>query len=172
MKKLTIIILLLCLSIYSFSQTNRNSILGSIKVKLNQDYSRDIGSDTLSFIMNHTNYCLYKFQKENMLGISSQLLGGVLIAIANIDALNGMGNALDTYNYEIAAAGTSLERRILAERKYENKINDLNNTIDVLNVGGGILIIGGSILHVFSYRWLKRAYLIPNKNGLTIGLKF
>jgi len=92
-----------------------------------------------------------------MIGFGIDLVGITMIAFGNLDALNGTDNATETYNYEHSAAGSSIERQIKATRKYEKELDEIDERRDILTISGGVCLLGGGVLHLISYRWLKRA---------------
>lgn len=45
------------------------------------------------------------------------------------------------------------------------------NESNELAIIGGIVSLSGLVIHLSSYRWLKRAYFYPLENGAAVGLK-
>ena len=174
MKKIIYAFFIFHLTISVSAQKNEKSFVNRDYIFQSNNHSskkNPVPKDTLSFRLDYTNYCLNKFQKENKIGIGSELLGAVLIAVGNLNSLNGTDKATETYDLEVALSGNSLEKTIKAERKYENKLERIDKTKDVLTISGGVLILAGGILHIISYRWLKRAYVVTIDNGIAAGIK-
>lgn len=174
MKKLIFVLLAAICSITSFGQGSKQSfadrpaIFSSNKTKFDK---LKVPADTISFVIAHTNYCLNKFANENLIAVAAELVGAGVLFYASNDAINGIDKLYDNLALETALAGNSTEKRLLAERKYERKISDAENRNKALTIAGGAIVLGGGVLHIISYRWLKRAYIMPIDNGFAAGIK-
>jgi hypothetical protein len=130
-----------------------------------------IEKNTLDSKIDYTNYCLYKFQKSQKIGIGATFIGASLIAIGNLNTLNGLDKATHNYNLDMARTQDAFTQ-IRLTAKYEVKLQDIEKKRKTLTTAGGVLAIGGCVLNLISYRWLKKAYVVPIKNGAAIGVKY
>jgi hypothetical protein len=112
--------------------------------------------DSMNFKLDYTRYCMNQFRKEAQMSYGLIIGGAIIIVLTNTDGINGYTNA---YNEGL---------------RYHNW--DKLNSIKTLKTAGLVVGIGaglsGAALQVISYRWLGRAYIIPDRKGLTVGLKF
>jgi len=164
MKKIFICIALVSISFFSFSQKSFNQITCNQILKTK--------ADTLQFQILFTNYCLEKHRKEKVLGTWLQIGGAVGVSFFNISQLNGMRAAEDNYGHELALAGSSAVKQIAATNRFEAKSNEIVKRQDLMTILGGVAFLAGSILQLDSYKWLKRAYITPSKNGIGVRIRF
>lgn len=129
-------------------------------------------ADSVSFKIDHTNYCLNKFANENLLAAGLGIIGAGLIFYATDDNINGLKNMQEDLHYLTLVNNGDIEGNIIAQRKLEKQIRKKQQKNDVLTIAAASTVLIGSVLHIISYRWLKRAYVMPVNNGLAIGVKF
>jgi hypothetical protein len=174
MKKISIVFLLLVLCMSAFSQRKSKLLARDALFEFNKQtgIKLQVPYDTLSYRLSYTNYCLYKFQKENMIAFSATIIGAGVVFGASNNSINGIDSANEHWDVMVKIAGSSVEKRIMAERKWEAEIDRLNERNKKMVVAGGVFMLGGGVLHVLSYRWLKRAYLVPIENGIAVQMNF
>lgn len=129
MKKL-LVLLLMFISLSSFAQSNEKDHL-----RKRDKLIIPAGSDTLSYRLDYTNYCLYRFYNENKVALFLELTGIGLVVCGEI-----CSNISDT------------------------------QMSTLMYVTGGIFVVTGAILHLNSYKWMKKAYIIPIENGIAVGI--
>lgn len=155
----TLLIILICFPVFAHGQDFQSKLLQA-------------NNDPLQLQISYTNYCLNQHRKEMLMGTGLQLIGATFTAVCNLPQLNGMNKAKDTYNREMAIAGDAIDRQLSALRKFEKKERAIQKTQDGSVIVGGILVVGGSILQIYSYRWLNHAYIKPAENGIGIKIEF
>lgn len=128
--------------------------------------------DAIQLQQSYANYCLNQFRKEKIIATWTQIGGGLLVFYANVDGINGVNDVEDTYNREMAIAGNNEFKQLAALQKYEQKMQDTEDRNDVLTISGGVMFLAGSILQFYSYRWLKKSYILPAEHGIGIQIKF
>lgn len=141
--KLIIITIILFCSGSVFAQRN-NPVPSNLSTKL----------DTINFKVDYTNHCLNNFRKEKQLGLKLMLGGAIISYIANDNSING---------YNKAHSGARID---------QTKLDNSKSLKVVGLVTGGAMVLSGVVFQIISYRHLGRAYLVPDKNGLTVGYKF
>lgn len=128
--------------------------------------------DTIQFKLDYTRYCLNKYRKDQLSGIGLQFLGSLVLAATNLSFINGSDKAEQKYLDETMRAGNSFEGKTIALRQYQNTLSEIDQTKELGLIIGGASIVSGSIMHVLSYRWLKKAYIFPYYYGLGVAIKF
>jgi hypothetical protein len=126
--------------------------------------------DSIALRLNYTNYCLYKYQKENKIAIAAGVTGSGMLLVASMDALMGINKTNNYWRNQVALAGDDAGRRSRAETSWKNELKQIDNRKEALTIAGGVFILSGAALNFASYRWLKRAYLVTDEWGLTIGV--
>ena len=127
--------------------------------------------DTLDSKIDYTNYCLYKFQKSQKIGMTTTFIGASLIAIGNFSSLNGLDKTTQDYNFNMAVTSDEVAKIILTEQ-YGNKLQEIEKRRKTLTTTGGVFVVGGCLLSYISYRWLKNAYVVPIENGVAVGVRY
>jgi len=155
------------LSLDSTSQSHKfdskTEVYNNITTKNSDKSFLKTRADSLDYQIFLTRYCLNLFRQEQYIAMGVELSGGLVIALAEV--LVGP----EPHNYY---NGTNQAERMYAESRYYNAVQNRNK--DIRNcrlIGGGVLFAGG-ILHIASYRWLRKAYIQPSKEGIGIIVNF
>lgn len=120
-------------------------------------------ADSLDYQIFHTRYCLNKFRQEQYVAFGIELSGGLVIALAEVFAGQEPHN---WYN------GTSVQMKMEADLRYYHAVQDRDQEIRNYRLMGGGIMVAGGILHLASYRWLRKAYIQPTKEGIGIVVNF
>jgi hypothetical protein len=129
-------------------------------------------TDSIDYKIDYTRYCLQKFRQERLWGIWLQISGGVIIAGTNLNSLNGVSRAERVHELELQSAHESIEGRMLADAKYDMRLREIEKKIKTGMYIGGAIALTGSVLQIISYRWLKRAYIMPYEYGFSVTYEF
>lgn len=122
--------------------------------------------------LEYTNYCLYKFQQEQKRSMLISFSGAATITLANLDFINGVRKTNKYYETELAVAGENTYQRILAEKEWQNELDKINTRNVIITATGAAIIVAGQVMLFRSYRWLKRAYIVPAEQGIGVAIKF
>ena len=161
MKKL-IFIALISFSFSSYSQNRDSIMIRSLQEEL---------AETKEYL-NFTNKCLYNVRKEKKIAFLMIASASSIIGLSNVNELNGTNRAKERFNKNYSSAGSNLEERMIANREYQSDLDKIETTKTVILATGGAIIIGGIVLNLISERWFTRAYIVPQKDGFTVGVKY
>lgn len=169
MKKL-ILIIFLALTVNAIGQMNSNTLsipIGSWK-SMKTYLDLKTRADSLDYQILYTRYCLNKYRQEQLTAIGLEI-GGIITAIYAAQLPSEDINALLEYNRTIMSYPNNNPN---ASREARRVLDEANNKLDnkrefVGFIAGG-LVIGGGILHIISYRWLKNAFIQPSRDRIGI----
>ena len=157
--KLTVLLLLCSMSVFAQHYDPAITILST---KL----------DTISFKVDYTSHCLNKFRKEQQLGYGLMLGGAIVTFLATNEYVNGYKKAYADIPYYGYYDNNGVWKNIELSRTNQDKLNSITTIRNIGTYTGSAAILSGIVLQFISYRHLKRAYIIPERNGLTVGFKF
>lgn len=128
-------------------------------------------ADSLDYQIFLTRYCLNVFRTEQYVAMGIELAGGVMIALAE-EFVTPEYEIEIHYDAAMRKAGNNMKLQETAMLAHHNALESRDK--DIRNyrlIGGGIMVAGG-ILHIASYRWLRKAYIQPSKEGIGIVINF
>lgn len=174
MKRIFVILSIILLSIEGIGQMNSNTLsipIGSWKsMKTHLDLKSR--ADSLDYQILYTRYCLNKYRQEQLTAIGLEI-GGIITAIYASQLPSEDLNALLEYNRTIMSYPNNNDNaRREAMRALTEANNKLDNKREFVGFIAGGLVIGGGILHILSYRWLKKTLIQPSRDRIGIIIHF
>lgn len=130
--------------------------------------------DTEQFQQDYTNYCFKQFRKQQLIGISTQVVGAGLMIFYNIDDWNGYTDAYRKWELtsQVGSGSGSTFEYLVNLRKLEREYIDIEERNNTMTKVGAVVFLTGSIVHILSYRWLKKSRIQPAETGMGLMVKF
>lgn len=166
MKKLFVIFLVFSITLPSIAQNKSSKLNKGIKVRA--QVVEILPEDKLQCQADYVRHCLNQYRKKQLTGIEFEIGGLLIMAVTQLNSVNGTKRAEINYWDNMSMTGNSLEGTVFSFRQYEMDLEDANKIRNIGAIVGGATFLTGAVIQVLGYKWLKNAYV--GADGL--GIKF